>query len=113
MYFSREFLGQVWMNTDKATGAPYITLITKMFNEASLLVVSGIIKRLSLQTCVAAIKECDAIAGTSRVLQNYNVVPANWRNFYKQQRLSTGEDMGRSSKNDKTDYRTTPEYCLI
>lgn len=29
----REFLGQAWMKTDKATRAPHIILMTRRFNE--------------------------------------------------------------------------------
>jgi hypothetical protein len=38
IYFCfREFLGQAWMKTDKATKAPHIILMTKRFNEVSIL----------------------------------------------------------------------------
>jgi hypothetical protein len=39
IYFCfREFLGQAWMKTDKATKAPHIILMTKRFNEVSIII---------------------------------------------------------------------------
>lgn len=72
--FYREFLGQAWMKTDKATRAPHITLMTKRFNEVSQLVVSEIIRRSNMQARVGAIEKWAAVADISRVLHNYNGV---------------------------------------
>ncbi|EGI64383.1 Ras-specific guanine nucleotide-releasing factor 1 [Acromyrmex echinatior] len=70
----REFLGQAWMKTDKATRAPHILLMTKRFNEVSQLVVSEIIRRSNMSARVAAIEKWAAVADINRVLHNYNGV---------------------------------------
>lgn len=73
-FLCREFLGQAWMKTDKATRAPHILLMTKRFNEVSQLVVSEIIRRSNMSARVAAIEKWAAVAHISRVLHNYNGV---------------------------------------
>lgn len=73
MHF-REFLSQAWMKEDKVARAPHIILMTKRFNQVSLLVVSEIIRRSSMSARVAAIEKWTAVADISRVLRNYNGV---------------------------------------
>ncbi|XP_043516819.1 ras-specific guanine nucleotide-releasing factor 1-like isoform X3 [Frieseomelitta varia] len=69
---SKEFLGQAWLKTDKATRAPNISLLTKRFNEVSQLVASEIVRRKSVPARVAMIEKWVTIADCNKNLHNYN-----------------------------------------
>ncbi|CAH2049611.1 unnamed protein product, partial [Iphiclides podalirius] len=71
---SEEFLGQAWTKADKADRAPHILMMTGHFNHISNLVISEILKKVTLTGRVASIEKWAAVADIARCLHNFNGV---------------------------------------
>ncbi|KAF2363517.1 Ras guanine-nucleotide exchange factors catalytic domain [Trinorchestia longiramus] len=71
---SEEFLKTAWMKADKQLKAANILLITKRFNDMSRLVVSEVIRGLSVAYRVTVIEKWVAVADICRCLHNFNGV---------------------------------------
>ncbi|KAF0287455.1 Ras-specific guanine nucleotide-releasing factor 1 [Amphibalanus amphitrite] len=71
---SEEFLCQNWMKPEKTQKAPHIVMITRRFNEMSMLVVSSILKNKNSSDRVQVIEKWAAVGDICRCLQNFNGV---------------------------------------